>query len=179
MDLLLRFYRPVRFWCRRIPSSSVWFRFLVPLRLNRLEPWAETVSPSGSSCFTSWTLTPSGGGWASSSGQALVRSTQVWNRPCKSTVRHWIVLTGLLFFFFPPGEYLLFCKGADSSIFPRVVSGKVEQVKARVEQNAVVSVGDLILKNGFCEAALNMFNCNTDSIKQVHRPLMIPAKNKL
>uniref|UniRef100_A0A4W6CQF1 Phospholipid-transporting ATPase n=1 Tax=Lates calcarifer TaxID=8187 RepID=A0A4W6CQF1_LATCA len=27
------------------------------------------------------------------------------------------------------GEYLLFCKGADSSIFPRVVSGKVEQVK--------------------------------------------------
>ncbi|KAM7407171.1 hypothetical protein PAMA_003076 [Pampus argenteus] len=34
-------------------------------------------------------------------------------------------------------EYLLFCKGADSSIFPRVVSGKVEQVKARVEQNAV------------------------------------------
>lgn len=40
----------------------------------------------------------------------------------------------------PSGEYLLFCKGADSSIFPRVVSGKVEQVKARVEQNAVVSV---------------------------------------
>uniref|UniRef100_A0A669CFZ6 Phospholipid-transporting ATPase n=1 Tax=Oreochromis niloticus TaxID=8128 RepID=A0A669CFZ6_ORENI len=37
------------------------------------------------------------------------------------------------------GDYLLFCKGADSSIFPRVVSGKVEQVKARVEQNAVVS----------------------------------------
>ena len=37
------------------------------------------------------------------------------------------------------GEYLLFCKGADSSIFPRIVSGKVEQVKARVELNAVVS----------------------------------------
>uniref|UniRef100_A0A8C9Y507 Phospholipid-transporting ATPase n=1 Tax=Sander lucioperca TaxID=283035 RepID=A0A8C9Y507_SANLU len=35
------------------------------------------------------------------------------------------------------GEYLLFCKGADSSIFPRIVSGKVEQVKARVEQNAI------------------------------------------
>ncbi|XP_007555549.1 probable phospholipid-transporting ATPase IH isoform X1 [Poecilia formosa] len=35
------------------------------------------------------------------------------------------------------GEYLMFCKGADSSIFPRVVSGKVEQVKAHVEQNAV------------------------------------------
>uniref|UniRef100_A0A674E7U0 ATPase phospholipid transporting 11A n=1 Tax=Salmo trutta TaxID=8032 RepID=A0A674E7U0_SALTR len=29
------------------------------------------------------------------------------------------------------GEYYLFCKGADSSIFPRVISGKVEQVKAR------------------------------------------------
>uniref|UniRef100_A0A673XFQ9 Phospholipid-transporting ATPase n=1 Tax=Salmo trutta TaxID=8032 RepID=A0A673XFQ9_SALTR len=29
------------------------------------------------------------------------------------------------------GEYLLFCKGADSSIFPRVVSGKVGQVRAR------------------------------------------------
>ncbi|XP_028969385.1 probable phospholipid-transporting ATPase IH isoform X3 [Esox lucius] len=35
------------------------------------------------------------------------------------------------------GENLLFCKGADSSILPRVVSGKVEQVRARVEQNAV------------------------------------------
>ncbi|XP_061649295.1 phospholipid-transporting ATPase IH-like isoform X5 [Phyllopteryx taeniolatus] len=35
------------------------------------------------------------------------------------------------------GEYLLFCKGADSAIFPRVVSGKLAQVKARVEQNAV------------------------------------------
>ncbi|TRY92636.1 hypothetical protein DNTS_007692 [Danionella cerebrum] len=35
------------------------------------------------------------------------------------------------------GEFFLFCKGADSSIFPRVVSGKVEQVRARVEHNAV------------------------------------------
>uniref|UniRef100_A0AAQ5XAQ3 Phospholipid-transporting ATPase n=1 Tax=Amphiprion ocellaris TaxID=80972 RepID=A0AAQ5XAQ3_AMPOC len=31
----------------------------------------------------------------------------------------------------------LFCKGADSSIFPRVISGKVDQVRARVEHNAV------------------------------------------
>uniref|UniRef100_A0A4W5LWR8 Phospholipid-transporting ATPase n=1 Tax=Hucho hucho TaxID=62062 RepID=A0A4W5LWR8_9TELE len=38
---------------------------------------------------------------------------------------------------FSTGEYYLFCKGADSSIFPRVISGKVEQVKARVEHNAV------------------------------------------
>ena len=43
----------------------------------------------------------------------------------------------------PSGEYLLFCKGADSSIFPRVVSGKVEQVKARVEQNAVVGASTM------------------------------------
>ncbi|KAI1899812.1 hypothetical protein AGOR_G00065600 [Albula goreensis] len=35
------------------------------------------------------------------------------------------------------GEYYLFCKGADSSIFPRVTTGKVEQVRARVEHNAV------------------------------------------
>ncbi|XP_019959472.2 phospholipid-transporting ATPase IH isoform X2 [Paralichthys olivaceus] len=35
------------------------------------------------------------------------------------------------------GELYLFCKGADSSIFPRVVSGKVDQVRARVERNAV------------------------------------------
>uniref|UniRef100_A0A8C9QW68 Phospholipid-transporting ATPase n=1 Tax=Scleropages formosus TaxID=113540 RepID=A0A8C9QW68_SCLFO len=35
------------------------------------------------------------------------------------------------------GELYLFCKGADSSIFPRVISGKVEQVRARVEHNAV------------------------------------------
>nr|XP_020511028.1 probable phospholipid-transporting ATPase IH [Labrus bergylta] len=35
------------------------------------------------------------------------------------------------------GELYLFCKGADSSIFPRVISGKVEQIKARVEHNAV------------------------------------------
>uniref|UniRef100_A0A3Q3FQC6 Phospholipid-transporting ATPase n=1 Tax=Kryptolebias marmoratus TaxID=37003 RepID=A0A3Q3FQC6_KRYMA len=34
-------------------------------------------------------------------------------------------------------ELYLFCKGADSSIFPRVISGKVDQVKARVEHNAV------------------------------------------
>ncbi|XP_061572115.1 phospholipid-transporting ATPase IH isoform X3 [Cololabis saira] len=35
------------------------------------------------------------------------------------------------------GEVYLFCKGADSSIFPRVISGKVDEVKARVEHNAV------------------------------------------
>lgn len=36
------------------------------------------------------------------------------------------------------GDLYLFCKGADSSIFPRVISGKVDQVRARVEHNAVV-----------------------------------------
>ena len=51
------------------------------------------------------------------------------------------IVPNVPWFCVPSGEYLLFCKGADSSIFPRVVSGKVEQVKARVEQNAVVSSG--------------------------------------
>ncbi|KAG8521155.1 LOW QUALITY PROTEIN: putative phospholipid-transporting ATPase IH, partial [Galemys pyrenaicus] len=35
------------------------------------------------------------------------------------------------------GEIYLFCKGADSSIFPRVTEGKVDQIRARVERNAV------------------------------------------
>ncbi|XP_023608241.1 probable phospholipid-transporting ATPase IH, partial [Myotis lucifugus] len=35
------------------------------------------------------------------------------------------------------GEIFLFCKGADSSIFPRVIEGKVDQIRARVERNAV------------------------------------------
>ncbi|CAK6442718.1 unnamed protein product [Pipistrellus nathusii] len=34
-------------------------------------------------------------------------------------------------------EIFLFCKGADSSIFPRVIEGKVDQIRARVERNAV------------------------------------------
>ena len=36
------------------------------------------------------------------------------------------------------GEIYLFCKGADSSIFPRVTEGKVDQIQSRVERNAVV-----------------------------------------
>lgn len=36
------------------------------------------------------------------------------------------------------GDIFLFCKGADSSIFPRVKEGKIEQVRSRVERNAVV-----------------------------------------
>uniref|UniRef100_I3LWA1 Phospholipid-transporting ATPase n=1 Tax=Ictidomys tridecemlineatus TaxID=43179 RepID=I3LWA1_ICTTR len=35
------------------------------------------------------------------------------------------------------GEIYLFCKGADSSIFPRVTEGRVDQIRARVERNAV------------------------------------------
>ncbi|XP_061482643.1 phospholipid-transporting ATPase IH isoform X3 [Rhineura floridana] len=35
------------------------------------------------------------------------------------------------------GEIFLFCKGADSSIFPRVTEGKIEQIRSRVERNAV------------------------------------------
>ena len=36
------------------------------------------------------------------------------------------------------GSGYLFCKGADSSIFPRVIEGKVDQIRSRVERNAVV-----------------------------------------
>lgn len=36
------------------------------------------------------------------------------------------------------GDIFLFCKGADSSIFPRVKEGKIDQVRSRVERNAVV-----------------------------------------
>ncbi|XP_075446799.1 phospholipid-transporting ATPase IH isoform X7 [Ascaphus truei] len=35
------------------------------------------------------------------------------------------------------GDIYLFCKGADSSIFPRVREGKVDQIRSRVERNAV------------------------------------------
>nr|XP_008505403.1 PREDICTED: probable phospholipid-transporting ATPase IH isoform X3 [Equus przewalskii] len=35
------------------------------------------------------------------------------------------------------GEIYLFCKGADSSVFPRVIEGKVDQIRDRVEHNAV------------------------------------------
>ncbi|XP_045139746.1 phospholipid-transporting ATPase IH [Echinops telfairi] len=35
------------------------------------------------------------------------------------------------------GEIYLFCKGADSSIFPRVIEGKVDPIRSRVERNAV------------------------------------------
>uniref|UniRef100_A0A8B9GLX1 Phospholipid-transporting ATPase n=1 Tax=Amazona collaria TaxID=241587 RepID=A0A8B9GLX1_9PSIT len=35
------------------------------------------------------------------------------------------------------GHIFLFCKGADSSIFPRVKEGKIDQIRSRVERNAV------------------------------------------
>ncbi|XP_041055544.1 phospholipid-transporting ATPase IH isoform X1 [Carcharodon carcharias] len=35
------------------------------------------------------------------------------------------------------GEIILFCKGADSSIFPRAKEGKLDMVRQRVQQNAV------------------------------------------
>uniref|UniRef100_A0A8C8S2B9 Phospholipid-transporting ATPase n=1 Tax=Pelusios castaneus TaxID=367368 RepID=A0A8C8S2B9_9SAUR len=35
------------------------------------------------------------------------------------------------------GDIFLFCKGADSSIFPRVTEGKIDQIRSRVERNAV------------------------------------------
>ncbi|KAG9339493.1 hypothetical protein JZ751_023633 [Albula glossodonta] len=52
------------------------------------------------------------------------------------------------------GEYYLFCKGADSSIFPRVISGKVEQVRARVEHNAVAEYEDVCHRLNSAKLAL-------------------------
>ncbi|XP_036157649.1 probable phospholipid-transporting ATPase IH isoform X1 [Myotis myotis] len=43
------------------------------------------------------------------------------------------------------GEIFLFCKGADSSIFPRVIEGKVDQIRARVERNAVEGLRTLCI----------------------------------
>lgn len=40
-----------------------------------------------------------------------------------------------------PGETLLFCKGADSSIFPRVKQEEVEKIRMHVERNATVRGG--------------------------------------
>lgn len=37
------------------------------------------------------------------------------------------------------GDTLLFCKGADSSIFPRVKPEEVERIRTHVERNATVS----------------------------------------
>ena len=73
----------------------------------------------------------------------IVRAT---NGNTQQTVIYAHVCTAFCLTHFPPclcvwaGEFYLFCKGADSSIFPRVVSGKVDQVRARVERNAVVSL---------------------------------------
>lgn len=45
----------------------------------------------------------------------------------------------LLLFHLSAGETLLFCKGADSSIFPRVRQEEVERTRTHVERNATVS----------------------------------------
>lgn len=38
------------------------------------------------------------------------------------------------------GETLLFCKGADSSIFPRVRPDEVDKIRRHVERNATVTL---------------------------------------
>lgn len=43
--------------------------------------------------------------------------------------------------FLRPGDTLLFCKGADSSIFSRVRQEEVERIRMHVERNA--TVGDI------------------------------------
>ncbi|XP_036880684.2 phospholipid-transporting ATPase IH isoform X1 [Manis javanica] len=51
------------------------------------------------------------------------------------------------------GEIYLFCKGADSSIFPQVIEGKVDQIRSRVERNAVEGLRTLCVayKRLVCE----------------------------
>lgn len=49
-----------------------------------------------------------------------------------------MIKSNIFFFLHFIGEIYLFCKGADSSIFPRVIEGKVDQIRSRVERNAVV-----------------------------------------
>lgn len=46
-----------------------------------------------------------------------------------------------------PGDTLLFCKGADSSIFPRVRQDEVEGIRMHVERNAIV--GDDVIHGVF------------------------------
>lgn len=53
------------------------------------------------------------------------------------------------------GDIFLFCKGADSSIFPRVKEGKIEQIRSRVERNAVVRFRFIDLFMGYhCQKEL-------------------------
>lgn len=51
----------------------------------------------------------------------------------------WLVWPDLLTSAVCPGETLLFCKGADSSIFPRVRQEEVERIRMHVERNATVT----------------------------------------
>lgn len=54
-----------------------------------------------------------------------------------------------------PGDTLLFCKGADSSIFPRVRQEEVERIRMHVERNATVS--DRISKMSFSDLSWLVF----------------------
>lgn len=45
------------------------------------------------------------------------------------------------------GEISLFCKGADSSIFPRVRQEEVERIRMHVERNATVGENNLIFSS--------------------------------
>uniref|UniRef100_A0A7N4NXD7 Phospholipid-transporting ATPase n=1 Tax=Sarcophilus harrisii TaxID=9305 RepID=A0A7N4NXD7_SARHA len=48
------------------------------------------------------------------------------------------------------GDIYLFCKGADSAIFPRVSEGKIDQVRSRVERNAVEGLRTLCVAYKKC-----------------------------
>lgn len=77
------------------------------------------------------------------------------------------------------GDLYLFCKGADSSIFPRVISGKVDQVRARVEHNAVVRTHRITLTFPnilvLSQAIISIVGTGCRSVEHHPPPLLFPV----
>lgn len=75
------------------------------------------------------------------------------------------------------GDLYLFCKGADSAIFPRVISGKVDQVRARVEHNAVVRThrNTLTFPNVLILSKVIISIVTTGCRSVAHDPLVFPV----
>lgn len=59
-----------------------------------------------------------------------------------------------------PGDTLLFCKGADSSIFPRVRQEEVERICMHVERNATVGDNAIysVLMNYFWQIRTTLYH---------------------
>lgn len=126
--------------------SIFWLESRILCLLNSAVLGLCFVNISGSSCWRFWHSTQSDGGWVSLSDPAVVIHAKLLQ--CIHMIRLYVwfssyTLSPSSFFAVCvcvwEGRLYLFCKGADSAIFPRVISGKVDQIKARVEHNAVVS----------------------------------------